>query len=137
MITRDIKIRVRYKETDAMGIVHHSNYVTYYEEARTEMLRSFGTTYRELEADGVMMPVLDVSMQYFSPAYYDDLLTVRISIDEVPHARMVFLHEILNEQGALVNKGTVTLAFMNSATRRACRAPKWFREIVEAEMAAE
>lgn len=137
MITRDIKIRVRYKETDAMGIVHHSNYVTYYEEARTEMLRSFGTTYRKLEADGVMMPVLDVSMQYFSPAYYDDLLTVRISIDEVPQARMIFRHEILNEQGTLVNKGTVTLAFMNSATRRACRAPKWFREIVEAAMAAE
>ena len=71
MITRDIPIRVRYYETDCMGIVHHSNYVRYYETARTEMLREFGTTYQEMEREGVMLPVLDVQSHYITPAYDD------------------------------------------------------------------
>ena len=99
MITRDIPIRVRYYETDCMGFVHHSNYVRYYETARTEMLRELGMTYPELEAQGIMLPVIDVQSRYVSPAFDDDLLTV-----------------------------SVTLAFMNAATRRACRAPGSFLE---------
>lgn len=79
MITRDIPIRVRYYETDCMGIVHHSNYVRYYETARTEMLREFGTTYQEMEREGVMLPVLDVQSHYITPAYDDDLLTIRVT----------------------------------------------------------
>ncbi len=129
MITREVKIRVRYKETDAMGVVHHSNYVTYYETARTEMLCEFGTTYRKLEESGVMLPVRDVSMRFFVPARYDDLLTVRITLREMPTAKMVFYHEVLNEVGKLVNTGTIVLVFMNAATRRACRVPDWFTDI--------
>ncbi|MCD8071837.1 MAG: acyl-CoA thioesterase [Alistipes sp.] len=129
MITRDIQIRVRYKETDAMGVVHHSNYVTYYETARTEMLRSFGTTYRILEQGGVMLPVRDVAMRFYAPARYDDLLTVRITLREMPSVKMIFDHEIYNEQGELVNTGTVVLVFMNDATRKACRAPGWFADL--------
>ncbi len=117
-----------------MGFVHHSNYVTYYEAARTEMLRSFGTTYRDMEAAGVMMPVLGVEMKFHHPAYYDDLLTVKIMIKSVPAARMEFHHEIYNQHGELVNTGTVLLAFMNRETRRACRAPEWFTEIVKKAM---
>jgi len=129
MLSREHKIRVRYKETDAMGIVHHSNYVTYYEEARTELLRGLGTTYRELEASGVMLPVTEVTMQYYTPARYDDLLTVRIILRELPVAKMLFEHEVRNEEGTLVNTGTVKLVYMNAATRRACRAPGWFLDI--------
>lgn len=132
MIVRDIKIRVRYKETDAMGIVHHSNYVNYYEVARTEMLREFGTSYKELEDDGIMMPVHDVHMQFFAPAHYDDLLTVRIILRDLPAARLTFEHEIYNQAGELLNKGVVVLAFMNSATRRPCRVPKSFLELMTA-----
>ena len=113
-----------------MGVVHHANYATYYEQARTEFLRSFGTTYREIEATGIMMPVLEVSMQYFAPAVYDDLLTVRITLPELPGARMTFEHEVFNESGKLLNRGKVVLAFMDSSTRRACRAPKWFLDIL-------
>lgn len=111
-----------------MGVVHHSNYVTYYEEARTELLRELGTTYRLLEESGIMLPVLEVSMKYYIPARYDDLLTVRITLAELPTARMVFDHEIRNEAGELVNTGRVMLAYMNAQTRRACRAPGWFLE---------
>ena len=83
MITRDIPIRVRYYETDCMGFVHHSNYVRYYETARTEMLRELGMTYPQLEAQGIMLPVIDVQSRYVSPAFDDDLLTVRVTLAEV------------------------------------------------------
>ncbi len=129
MLTYEIPIRVRYKETDAMGVVHHSNYVNYYEVARTEMLRAHGTTYKELEETGVMLPVHEVAMNYFAPALYDDLLTVRLTMRELPGVKMTFEHEILSEQGTLVNTGRVTLVFMNAETRRACRAPQWFLDL--------
>ncbi len=126
MIEKEFKIRVRYKETDAMGVVHHSNYVNYYECARTELLREMGTTYKILEERGIMLPVKTVSMEFFHPALYDDLLTVKIRLRELPAVKMVFDHEIYNEAGDLVNKGTVMLAYMNARTRRAIRAPQWF-----------
>ncbi len=134
MIVRDIPIRVRYYETDAMGIMHHSNYIRYYETARTEMLRQFGTTYQELEAAGVMLPVLEVSSKYISPAYDDDLLTVRVTLAQMPTVRMRFDYEIFREDGTLINTGYAVLAFMNSATRRACRAPKYFMELLAANI---
>lgn len=131
MITRDIPLRVRYYETDQMGIVHHSNYIRYYETVRTEMLREFGTTYREMEEHGVMLPVLDVQSHYISPAYDDDLLTIRVSLREMPKARMRFDYEIYREGDQLINTGSVTLGFMNSITRRACRVPAYFVKLLE------
>ena len=129
MLTYEIKIRVRYKETDAMGVVHHSNYVNYYEVARTEMLRELGTSYKELELSGVMLPIHDVKMNFYTPAYYDDLLTVKLTMKQMPAVRMIFDHEICNEQGVLLNKGQVVLVFMNAVTRKACRAPQKIMDI--------
>lgn len=137
MIIRDIPIRVRYYETDTMGVVHHSNYARYYETARTEMLRQFGTTYREMEEHGVMMPVLEVVSRFHMSAYDDDLLTVRTIVREMPTARMRFDYEIYREGDQLVNTGSVTLAFMNSTTRRACRMPEYFRVLVERAFSEE
>lgn len=131
MITRDIQLRVRYYETDCMGIVHHSNYIRFYEVARTEMLREFGTTYQEMEQAGVTLPVLDVQSHYISPAYDDDLLTIRVTLAEMPKVKMRFDFEIYRENGDRINTGSVTLAFMNSVTRRACRAPKYFLELLK------
>lgn len=131
MITRDIQLRVRYYETDCMGIVHHSNFIRFYEVARTEMLREFGTTYQEMEQVGVMLPVLDVQAHYISPAYDDDLLTIRVTLAEMPKVKMRFDFEIYRENGDRINTGTVTLAFMNSVTRRACRAPKYFLDLLK------
>lgn len=112
-----------------MGVVHHSNYVNFYEQARTELLRDFGTTYKILEETGVMLPVVSVHMDFFTPGRYDDLLTVRITLPEPPAAKMIFDHEVFNEAGELVNRGRVVLAYMNAATRRATRAPKWFYDL--------
>lgn len=130
MITEyEVQIRVRYKETDNMGVVHHSNYVNYYEVARTEMMRSRGISYREMEAMGVMLPVREVSMNYIAPAYYDDLLTVKIRVAERPGVKLTFDHEIYNEAGDKINTGRVVLVFVDAATRRPIRAPKWFLEL--------
>ena len=91
MLTRDFKFRVWYKDTDQMGIVHHSNYICYYEAARSELLRSFGSSYADMEEkDGVMMPILEVHSKYLRPAHYDELITVRISLRELPKARITF-----------------------------------------------
>ena len=98
MLTRDFKFRVWYKDTDQMGIVHHSNYICYYEAARSELLRSFGSSYADMEEkDGVMMPILEVHSKYLRPAHYDELITVRISLRELPKARITFEYEIYNE----------------------------------------
>ena len=86
----DTKIRVEYHHTDQMGIVHHSNYIKFFEVARTEWLRAAGLTYAEMERRGVMMPIVDVQVKYRTPSYYDELITVRASVEELPMARMTF-----------------------------------------------
>jgi acyl-CoA thioester hydrolase len=129
MIQKDYKVRVRYKETDKMGVVHHSNYINYYEVARTEMMRESGLSYREMEERGIMLPVKEVSINYVASAYYDELLTIRISIPEKPGVKLTFDHEIFNEKGELINTARVVLVFVNAATRRPCRAPEWFLEL--------
>lgn len=128
-VESEVQIRVRYKETDNMGVVHHSNYVNYCEVARTEMMRERGVSYKEMERRGVMLPVREVDMVYLAPAFYDDILTVKIWLDGKPGVKMRFVHEIYNEKGELINTGSVVLVFMDAATRRPVRAPKWFLEM--------
>ncbi len=131
IITFDHKIRVRYKDTDQMGIMHHSNYIVMYEMARTEWLRDMGLTYAEIERRGVMSPIIEVSSRYLAPALYDDVLTVSVFLDEMPAARLVIRSEVRNGEGRLINTGSVTLGFMHKDTRRPCRAPEWFVEALE------
>ena len=130
MITFDTEIRVWYVDTDQMGIVHHSNYIKYYEEARSAFMRHLGVSYADMEASGVLMPILHVESDYKRPARYDDLLTVRIIIKDIPMARFVANYEIYNSKGELLNTGSTTLGFLNKATMRPCRAPQWFVEML-------
>ena len=130
---KDITLRVRYKETDQMGFVHHSNYPVYYEYARTELLRQMGASYKMMEDKGVMMPVREVGMKFFTPARYDDLLTIKCKMNEITGARIRFDHEIRNEAGELINTGFVELVFVNTTTRRPCHAPQWFVDLVNKE----
>ena len=120
-----------------MGIMHHSNYVVLYEQARTEWLRAMGLTYAEIERRGVMSPIIEVHSRYHYPAFYDEVLTVKVSIDEMPTARLIVASEVYNEAGKLINTGSVTLGFMNSATRRPCRVPEWFTEALEEYIAKQ
>ncbi len=132
MIVREYPIRVWYVHTDAMGIVHHSNYICYYESARSDLMRDLGASYAAMEAEGIMMPILDVTSRYLKPARYDEVLTVRVTIREMPQARVTFEYEILNATGDLLNTGTTTLGFMNASTRRPCRAPQKFLDMLRA-----
>lgn len=131
MVTHEMKIRVWYKETDQMGFVHHSNYICYYEAARSSMFRAWGSSYADMEASGVMMPILNVESRYISPAFFEEELTVRVVIKEMPMARITFHYEVYNEAGKLINTGLTTLGFIKSDTKRPCRAPKEFLELLE------
>lgn len=127
----ETKIRVEYHHTDQMGIVHHSNYVKFFEVARTEWLRAIGLTYAEMERRGVMMPIVEVNIKYRQPAYYDELISVTAFVDELPMARMRFRYEIRGEDGRDIASGTTTLGFIDKVTRRPQRAPIWLMEVLE------
>jgi acyl-CoA thioester hydrolase len=128
---------VRYKDTDQMGIMHHSNYIVIYEMARTEWLREMGLPYAEFERRGIMSPIVEVQSKYLYPAFYDEVLSVKVFMEELPTARLVIGSEVYNEQGRLINTGKVTLGFMHADTRRPCRAPEWFVEKLNAEIAKQ
>ena len=131
LISFSTQTRVRYKDTDQMGIMHHSNYVVLYETARTEWLREMGLTYAEIERRGIMSPIIEVHSRYLYPAFYDEMLTIKVSMNEMPAARLIIDSEVYNEAGKLINTGSVTLGFMHSSTRRPCRAPEWFVQAIE------
>ncbi len=124
MYTNSIQIRVRYADTDQMGYVYYGNYATYYEVARVESLRTLGLTYKEIEKSGIMMPVLENRSKYLRPAMYDELLTIKLCIAEMPSNRVTFKYEIFNEHEKLINLGETTLAFVNAHSRKPCEAPE-------------
>ncbi len=127
-------MRVWYCDTDQMGIVHHSNYVRYYEAARSDFMRSLGGfSYAEMERRGIMMPILEVYSKYVASAMFDDLIRVKISIADTPRARCRFDYEIYNSEGKLLNTGYTVLGFMHSDTRRPTRAPEWFVELLSSQ----
>jgi len=128
LFRHETKLRVRYAETDQMGYVYYGNYAAFYEVARTEMLRSTGISYKELEEMGVMLPVTDLSCKYYRPARYDDLITVVVYIREKPVVRIRFEYEVFNAEGILLNTGTTQLVFVDMAKNRPCRAPLVFQE---------
>jgi acyl-CoA thioester hydrolase len=123
MYISETKIRVRYGETDQMGYVYYGYYAMYYEVARVESLRQLGLTYRELEAMGVMMPVVENRSKYIAPARYDDLLRIVTTLREKPDVKIRFEYEIFNQDDVLIHQGETLLVFMNKQTQRPCRPP--------------
>jgi acyl-CoA thioester hydrolase len=110
----ETSIRVRFPETDSQGVVHHSVYLHYFEIGRTELLRSAGVAYSELEKDGVVLIITDVAAKFVAPARYDDVLIVRTAVDRVTRARIVLRYEIVNEAtSVLVCHGSTTLASLS------------------------
>lgn len=119
MFSTDTQIRVRYAETDQMGVVYHSNYFPYFEAARAESIRQLGFTYADMERMGVIMPVVDVHCRYLRPALYDDLLTIKTMLKELPvHHKIEFHHEVYNEKNELLAVGKLILYFMESKTMK-------------------
>lgn len=126
MYRSETHIRVRYGETDQMGYVYYGNYGMYYEVARVESLRQLGMSYREMEAMGVMMPVIENHTKFLAPALYDDLLRIVTTIREKPGVRIRFEYEIYNEAGKLINQGDTLLVFVDKTTGKPRRPPEKF-----------
>jgi acyl-CoA thioester hydrolase len=124
MYSFETKIRVRYGETDQMSFVYYGVYAQYYEVGRVELLRSLGVTYKELEEMGFALPVVNLNINYKKPAYYDDELTIRTTIKELPSAKITFYYEMLNTNNELLNIGEVVLVFVNKETGKPCFAPE-------------
>lgn len=114
MLTGEITIRVRYAETDRMGLLHHANYLVYFEQGRTELLRSQGFSYRDIEDQGFFLVLTKVQVRYRSPAYYDDVLTLRTIVQRTTLVKIEHRYEILRE-GVLVAEGETTLGCVDRA----------------------
>ena len=113
MFITETHIRVRYAETDQMNVVYYGNYAQYFEVARAESIRNLGFTYKEMEAAGVMMPVVEMQTKFLRPAHYDDLLTIKTIMRELPvDHRILFEHEVFNQEKKLLTLGKVTLYFV-------------------------
>ena len=133
MYAHEIQIRVRYGETDQMGYLYYGNYAQYYEVGRVELIRSLGLSYKELEeAHGIWLPVVSLDMRFVRPAHYDDLLTVRSELRDMPDDHIVFHVEISNERRKLVNAGRVRLCFFEAKTKKVVQAPPFLREKISA-----
>lgn len=133
MLTHETQIRVRYGEVDQMGFLYHSHYVEYFDVARNDMMNHLGIPNTEIERDGVMLPVTRVEIDYRIPAHFDDLLTVRTTLRQMPSATIKFDYQVLDATGECHTTGSVTLAFMQSDTKKACRPPKKFYDTLKAK----
>jgi acyl-CoA thioester hydrolase len=125
MYTSEIQIRVRYAETDRMGYVYYGNYAAYFESGRVEALRALDLSYREMEEQGVMLPVLSFQIKYFKPAFFDDMLTIKTSIKELPSGTRIYFHyETWNEKGVCLNQGETSHVFVRTDNGRPCPIPQ-------------
>ena len=123
------QVRVRYAETDQMNVVYYGNYAQYFEVGRVESIRQLGYTYKDMEAQGVIMPVVDLHIKYLRPATYDDLLTIKTQVRELPaDHRIEFYQEVFNEQGKMLTSGKVVLYFLELATRTRTNMPEELRQ---------
>ncbi len=117
------KTRVRYSETDQMGVVYHGNYAQFFELGRTEWLRSLGVTYKDMEINGIMLPVISLTCNFIKSALYDDILTIETSLQKKPMVKIEFNYKITNQDDEIICTGNSVLAFMNSTTKKPIRCP--------------
>jgi acyl-CoA thioester hydrolase len=116
MVSGEIQIRVRYAETDRMGLLHHANFLVYFEQGRTELLRSFGLSYKDLEDQGYFLVLTKAEVRYRNPAHYDDLLTLRTTVVRTTAVRIDHRYELFRE-GVLLAEGSTTLASVSREGR--------------------
>jgi acyl-CoA thioester hydrolase len=125
-----IEIRVRYGETDQMGVVHHGNYALYLEMGRIEWLRKFGLSYKKMEEEGVGLPVISLQVNFKKPAHYDDVLRVETKLRKMPRATIEFDYEIVNETNETIVIASTVLAFIDLKTKRPTRPPRYLLDVL-------
>lgn len=131
MISDKIQFRVRYGETDQMSYAYHGNYAAYFEMGRTEWLRKLGVSYKKMEEEGIMLPVINLNTNYIKPAKYDDILTLKTTLIKRPSAKIEFAFEIHNKNDELLTTAKATLVFVNMVTNKPTRAPKYIMDIID------
>ena len=124
-----MQIKVRYCETDQMGLVHHGSYINYFEEARISWISNLGFSYGEMEKSGIILPVSKLNINYLRPAYFENDLVVNVELAELPTSRLIFNYTITNK-GEVVVTGTTVLAFLNKETKKPVRCPDYMLEKV-------
>jgi len=129
MIKSESKLRVRYGETDQMGYVYYGVYAQYYEVGRVEAMRQLGFSYKDVEAKGILMPVVEFIVNYKKPAFYDDEITIITYIKKKPEGlKIIFDYECYNSQKELLNTGKVTLVCVDKLTQKMVKLPNWFNK---------
>ena len=129
MFITETQIRMHYALTDQMGVVYYGNYAQFYEIGRTEAIRQLGYTYKDIEAMGIIMPVVEMNSKFLRPAKYDDLITVKTTLRELPTGHSInFFFEIFNEEDKLLNAGNVVLYFMEAVTMKRAKMPTELEE---------
>lgn len=118
-------VKVRYAETDQMGVVHHGNYAEYLEIARLDWLDQLGVSYKLLEKEGVMLPVYELNTKYIKPAYFDDILRIETKLKELPRVKIEFSYQVFNQLDELITTAYTILVFMDSETKRPIRCPEY------------
>jgi len=131
MLTHSMQFRVRYGETDQMGYVHHGNYAQYFEMGRIEWLRSIGISYKKMEEEGIILPVMELCTSYLHPAKYDDLLTLQTSLKNLPTARIEFDVSLYNQEGLNITKARILLAFVSAKTGKPTRPPSYLMKTLK------
>ena len=125
MLVHETQIRVCYGDTDKMGVVYYGIYPRFFEVARNEMLRAYGITYKEIKERGIIWPVRSLHVTYLKPAFYDDLLTLRSRVEEIPLVRFHIKTDVINPAGDLISQGEVVLVSTNPVSGKAVRTPQW------------
>jgi acyl-CoA thioester hydrolase len=128
MKEHEFNVRVRYSETDQMGVVYHGNYAQYFEMGRVEWLRNLGISYKWMEENGVMLPVVSLNINYKKPARYDDLLTVKTIFKSQTSVKIEFDYEIYNEKMELLTIASSMLVFVDMKTSRPTVPPEYVKE---------
>jgi len=126
----ETKLRVRYAETDRMGYCYYGNFAAFFEVARVEALRELGVTYKQLEDDGIILPVFEYQIKYFKPAYYDEELRIETNIEKVKGARIFFSYKTFNEKNELLNQASTTLVFVDFNTKKPINPPSDLVEVL-------
>ncbi|QQS50836.1 MAG: acyl-CoA thioesterase [Bacteroidota bacterium] len=132
-----ITFRVRYAEVDRMGYAHHGNYAAYFEMGRTELMRKAGVVYKELEDQGIILPLSEFSVNYYKPALYDDELILVTKLEPPAGVRLVFKYFLYNSANELLAEGITPLVFVDRSTRKPIRPPKEIIRLLDANFKIE
>ena len=131
MSSHQVEIRVRYSETDQMGVVYHGNYVPYFEIGRVEWLRNKGISYKSLEESGIALPIVSMTLNYKKSARYDDLLIVKTTFKKQSSVKIEFDCEIWSEKNELLTTAHFILVFLNLKTGRPIAPPQYVLDVLK------